>query len=123
MIKEIKEELAIRRKMVVLECAREFGNVTKACREFEVPRSSFYKWKEAFDAEGKTGLARKKPIAQSHPKKLSADVVEKILQLRNTCHLGPQRITWYLERYHGVTISLSSVYRTLVRNGAVCQRL
>ena len=117
MIKEVKEELAIRRKMVVLEWARELGNVTKACREFEVPRSSFYKWKKAFDAEGRTGLARKKPIAQSHPRQLSADIVEKILQLRKTCHLGPQRITWYLERYHGVTISLSSVYRTLVRNG------
>ena len=51
MIKEVKEELAIRRKMVVLEWARELGNVTKACREFDVPRSSFYKWKKAFDAE------------------------------------------------------------------------
>jgi len=60
MIKEVKEELAIRRKMVVLEWAQELGNVTKACREFKVPRSSFYKWKKAFDAEGKTGLARKK---------------------------------------------------------------
>jgi len=92
MIKKVKEELAIRPKMVVLECARELGNVKKACREFEVPRSSFYKWKKAFDAEGRTGLARKKPIAQSHPRQLSADIVEKILQLRKTCHLGPQRI-------------------------------
>ena len=102
---------------MILEYARLFGNVAKACREFEIPRSSFYKWKKAFDVGGKAGLARKKPIALSHPRKLSPEVVEKILHLRRVYHLGPQRITWYLERYHGLTTSCSTVYRTLVRNG------
>ena len=82
MDKEIKDVLAVRRKMVILEYARLCGNVTKACREFEIPRSSFYKWKKAFDVRGKASLARKKPIALSHPHKLSPDVVEKILHLR-----------------------------------------
>ena len=109
--------MAVRRKTVILEYARLFGNVAKACREFEIPRSSFYKWKKAFDVGGKAGLARKKPIALSHPRKLSPEVVEKILHLRRGYHLGPQRITWYLERYHGLTTSCSTVYRTLVRNG------
>lgn len=31
--------------------------------------------------------------------------------------MGPQRITWYLERYHGIKTSCSTVYRTLIRNG------
>jgi len=117
MDKEIKDTLAVRRKMVILEYARLCGNVVKVCREFEIPRSSFYKWKEAFDAGGKAGLARKKPIALSHPRKLSPEVVEKIIHLRRVYHLGSQRIAWYLERYHGLTTSCSSVYRTLVRNG------
>jgi transposase InsO family protein len=103
--------------MGVLQVAQCYGNASKACREFEVPRSTFYAWKKAFDAEGRTGLVRKKPIAQSHPRQLSAEVIEKILDLRRNCHLGPDRITWYLERYHGITTSSSSVYRTLVRNG------
>jgi hypothetical protein len=67
--------------------------------------------------EGKAGLVRKKPIAKSHPRQLPPEVVDKILHLRRTYHLGPQRITWYLKRYHGVETSYSSVYRTLVRNG------
>ena len=33
------------------------------------------------------------------------DIVEKGLHLRRTYHLGPIRIVWYLERYHGITIS------------------
>jgi len=55
MTKEVREAFAIRRKMVVLEYARLLGSVTEACREFEVPRSSFYVWKKSFDAEGRSG--------------------------------------------------------------------
>ena len=62
-------------------------------------------------------MARKKPIARNHPRQIPREFVEKILHLRTTYHLGPQRITWYLKRYHGFTTSCSSVYRTLKRNG------
>ena len=117
MQKEVKEALRIRFKLAVLEYAREIGSATKACRELEVPRSTFYDWKKAFDKEGKAGLVRKKPVARNHPRKLAQDVIEQILHLRQIYKLGPERITWYLERYHGVKTSVSSVYRTLVRNG------
>jgi len=117
MQKEVNEILKIRFKWIVLEFAREMGSVTKACREFDVPRSTFYEWKKAYDKEGKAGLARKKPIAINHPRSLAQDVVDQILDLRQTYKLGPERITWYLERYHGIKTSVSSVYRALVRNG------
>lgn len=29
--------------------------VRRTCREFDVPRSTFYEWKSRFDCEGKTG--------------------------------------------------------------------
>lgn len=120
MLKEVKEELAVRRKLLILEYAREVGNVAKACRYFEAARSAFYKWKKAFAVEGRDGLARKKPIAHHHPRELSPEVVEKVFNLRSTYNLGPQRIAWYLERYHGITTSCSTVYRTLVRNSVSC---
>lgn len=40
-----------------------------------------------------------------------------MLELRRTYHLGPQRIVWYMDRYHDTRISFSSIYRVLVRNG------
>ena len=43
--------------------------------------------------------------------------MEKVLHLRRTYHLGPIRIVWYLERYHGITISDASVYRICRRHG------
>ena len=114
--KAVREELRIRRKLWILNYARGIGNAAEACREFDVPSSSFYEWKRAYELNGRQGLARKKPIPKSHPRSASPEVVEKILHLRSTYNLGPERIMWYLERYHGVNISESSVYRVLVRH-------
>ncbi len=113
----VKEAFALRLKLATLEYARLSGSDAKAYRTFEVPPSTFYRWKKAFGREGEAGLIRKRPIAQSHPRQIPPEIVEKILHLRRTYHLGPQRIAWYLERYHGVKTSCSSVYRTLIRQG------
>jgi transposase-like protein len=51
-VKEVKEALAVRRKLLILEYAREVGNVAKLCRSFGVLRSVFYTWKKRFDAGG-----------------------------------------------------------------------
>lgn len=117
MEKEIAAALAIQRKLAVLRYAEGIGNVQEACRELGVPRASFYRWKSAYEKEGTIGLIRKRPVARSHPRQVPAEYVEKILHLRSKYHLGPQRIAWYLERYHGFKTSCSSVYRTLKRNG------
>ena len=108
---------SIRYKEMVLEYARLSGSVLKSCSYFEVQKSTFYRWKNAFDREGEAGLVRKKPVAGSHPRALRPEAVEKVLHLRRTYHMGPQRIAWYLERYHGIKTSCSTVYRTLIRNG------
>ncbi len=61
-------EREIRRKRRVLEHAVENGNVAKTCRYFGVPRSSFYRWRNAYqehgekaghDAKGKYKLLKK----------------------------------------------------------------
>jgi transposase InsO family protein len=108
---------SIRYKKMVLEYARLSGSVLGACRYFEVQKSTLYRWKNAFDREGEAGFIRKKPIAGSHPRALRSETIEKVLHLRRTYHMGPQRIAWYLERYPGITTSCSTVYRTLIRDG------
>jgi len=113
---EAREELSIRFKLTVLEYAKYFG-ATEACREFNVPRSSFYRWKQTYEQEGQAGLFRKKPIAYSHPRKTAPEVVEKILELRSAYQIGALRIAFYLERYHGIKLSESTVTRVLRTHG------
>ena len=112
-----KAQHDIRRKRQVLDYAAQHGNVRKTCRHFGIPRSLFYLWRGAHTREGDAGLVNKRPCARSHPNATPPAVVELILHLRRTYHLGPIRIVWYLERYHGIAVCDATVYRTLRRHG------
>ena len=105
------------RKIAAIEWAEKWSNVSRACRTFCVSRSGFYRWKKIYEEHGEEGLKHRKPIARDHPRRIPEATVQKVLEIRKNYHLGPQRIVWYLERYHDTRISLSSVYRILVRNG------
>ena len=65
----------------------------------------------------KAGLVNRRPVGKRWPNQISEEAVEKILHLRRQYHMGPQRIAWCLERYHGTGASCSTVYRTLTRHG------
>jgi len=116
MHKEAIEELDVRFKLLVLDLAED-SSVTRICREYNVPRSSFYRWKKRFDQEGPSGLYRKKPIAYNHPRKTPPEVIAKILELRQEYQMGALRIIYYLERYHGIKVSEATVSRTLNAHG------
>lgn len=107
----------IRRKLRILEHAEASGDVSKTCRYFGVGRASFYRWRHSLKTQGEAGLANKRSVPHNHPGKTPPEVAEKVLHLRRKYHLGPQRIVWYLERYHGLRISDAGVYRILKRNG------
>lgn len=116
MHQEAREELRIRLKLVVLELATHMG-ITKACREFEVPRSSYYRWKQKYEKAGESGLYRGRPIAYRHPRRTPPEVVEKILELRADYQFGALWIKYYLDRYHGIRISESTVSIVLKSHG------
>jgi hypothetical protein len=60
MAKEVqmtKDQREIHRKKRVLEYAERIGNINKACRYFEVARSSFYEWRDRYRELGDEGLS------------------------------------------------------------------
>jgi transposase InsO family protein len=113
----VRHELKVRWRATVIEIAGGSRNVSRKCRSLGMPRSTYYRWKKRFDEEGVAGLSNRCSGPNTHPRSTPPHVVEKIVHLRTKYHLGPQRITWYLERYHGISISCSTVYRTLIRQG------
>jgi len=110
-------EREIRHKVRILKHAERSGNVSKTCRYYGVARSLFHIWKTKYELEGQAGLARKKPVAKTCPHATPPEIVEKVLYLRSNYHLGPMRIVWYMERYHGIRICDATVYRILRRTG------
>jgi transposase InsO family protein len=84
---EVRDILAARRKLMILEYVAATGKVSEACHDFGIPRSSFYRWKKTLRVERKRGLIRKKPIARSHPRQIPPEFVDKILHLRTRYHI------------------------------------
>ena len=104
-------------KLRILRHADQIGNVGKACRYFGVGRASFYRWRTAYRQRGKAGLENRKTAPKNPANRTAPEIVEKVLHLRKTYHLGPMRIVWYLARYNAITISDAGVYRILKRHG------
>lgn len=104
-------------KLRVLRHADRIGDVGKACRYFGVGRASFYRWRTAYRKHGIAVLENRKTTPKNPANRTAPEIVEKVLHLRKTYHLGPMRIVWYLARYHAITISDAGVYRILKRHG------
>ena len=49
-----EEQRLVQKRLRVLEHAQKIGNVRKTCRYFGIGRSSFYRWKRAFDRDGES---------------------------------------------------------------------
>ena len=113
--KEVVKYLRHQKKISVLNLAQKLG-CKEAFETFGVNKSTFYYWKKKFDQEGEKGLLRKQREASSYGNCLDAEIVALILKLRTEHNLGTWRIKWYMERYHDICVSESSVYRTLKRN-------
>jgi len=92
-------------------------SVSYACRHFGVSRKTFYKWKARYGTHGAAGLCDRPRVPLRSPHATSADVVHKILYLRQQYHFGAGKITDYLKRFHQVSVARSSVHRILGKHG------
>ncbi len=104
------------RRLSILRHAEEVsGSVAATCRYYGISRNCFYRWKRRYDAEGFEGLKDRSSQPHHSPNATQADVVGKIIHLRQNYHFGPMKIAMYLERYHGITMSPSGIWRILKR--------
>lgn len=106
----------VRRRLAVLRHVEEVsGNVAMTCRYFGISRPTYYTWLRRYQADGLDGLRDQSKRPRTSPNATRAEVVEKIIHLRQHYHFGPGKIQMYLKRYHDVQISQSGVWRILHR--------
>ena len=91
------------------------GNVAKTCRYYGISRPTFYKWLRRYQELGLDGLRDTSRRPHTSPNATRADVVGKVVYLRQHYHFGPHKIAMYLKRYHDVQVSPSGIWRILKR--------
>jgi transposase InsO family protein len=117
MDKTIKETAQLQFKKMVLSYAEMCGSDKKAIDLFQVSKSTYYHWKKKYKKGGYKELIRQTPDRSKDPRCVPEETIELVLKLRKEQKIGSKRIVWYLERYHGVTVSESSVTRILTKHG------
>jgi transposase InsO family protein len=111
----IKDYLRLEQIKKAFNISKELS-IKKTCELLNISSSTFYMWKKKFKEQGEEGIKRSKPVARKHPRQSKPSVIKKVLELRKESQLGALRIKWYLERYHAILISESTVTRILKRN-------
>jgi transposase-like protein len=68
------------------------GNVAATCRYYGISRQCYYGWLRRFEADGLDGLKDRSQRPHRSPRAIQAEVVEKIISLRQHYHFGPAKI-------------------------------
>ena len=101
-------------RLAIIRHAQEVtDNVSKTCRYYGISRQAYYKWLRRYEQGGITALRDGSSRPHTSPRATQAEVVGKIIYLRQTYHFGPHKIAMYLERYHDLRLSPSGIWRIL----------
>lgn len=103
-------------RLAIIRHAQEVtGNVAQTCRYYGISRQIYYTWLRRYEEQGLEGLRERSRRPNASPNATKAEVVGKIIYLRQSYHLRPHKIAMYLKRYHDIQISPSGVWRILKR--------
>jgi hypothetical protein len=102
-------------------------NISQFCREQQISRQTFYKYRRRFAAEGLAGLHERPRRPNSSPGQTSAGLEEAVLRQRKQLvelglDHGPQTIVWALQRAGIAAPSRSTVWRILTRHGLIASQ-
>jgi transposase InsO family protein len=111
-------------RLVITAIEVEGRSVTEVARTYGVSRSWTYELLARYRAEGDAAFKPRSRRPHTSPTALPDSTIELIVRLRK--HLtesgldaGPETITWHLQHHHQVTVSVSSIARTLARQSLV----
>ena len=94
--------------------------VTEVAGRYGVSRQSVHGWLRRYRDEGPSGLADRSHRVQAHPWQIPAEIESAICELRRAHkRWGPKRLVFEMGRRGLGTVTRSTVYRVLVRNGLI----
>lgn len=113
-----------KRQVVILSVALEGLTQAETARRFGVSESYVSRLLARYRAEGDTAFEVRSRRPATSSTATPPEVVELIVNLRGQLtskglDAGPATIVWNLDQHHGVSVSVSTVRRTLVAAGLV----
>lgn len=115
-VKDPSEKIALAR-LRILKLADEVDNVSEACRQGQMDRTSFYEWKRRYQTHGLEGLKDLPPVHKTHPQTTPDHVRQAVLELSMSHPAwGCKRLAIELERQK-MPISYQTVQKILCKAG------
>jgi putative transposase len=86
------------RKELIARCLAGEESVAEVSRQYGVSRETVYPWLRRMKAEGEAGLAERSRAPHRQPRAMSAEVAERILEVRRAHpRWGPRKILAVLQ--------------------------
>ena len=113
-----------KRRAVILAVTLEGRPQAEVARAYEVSEATVSRWVSRYRGDGEAAFEPRSRRPSSSPMKISDDVTSLILNLRRELasgglDAGPVTIRWHLQRRHQITVSISTIRRSLVAAGLV----
>ncbi len=94
--------------------------VTEVAERYGVSRQSVHAWLRRYRDEGPSGLTDRSHKVHQHPWQIRPELESAVCELRRAHpKWGPKRLVFEMDRRGHGTVTRSTVYRVLVRNGLV----
>ena len=118
---DLTKDPNVKKRLKWFEYYKKTNNARKTCRYFGVSPTTFYKWKKRYEKYGIEGLKdkSKRPHRVRKPQ-IEPEVEELIITIREKYPTwSKEKISSFLEKYLGIKISPSTIYRVLKRYGLI----
>lgn len=95
----------------------ETQNAGLVCRRCEISRPTLRKWVQRYQAEGEAGLhTRSRRPEHSPNQKITAQVEQQVLELRQRLNIGVRRLQNELMREYAVQLGLEAIHKILKKH-------
>jgi transposase InsO family protein len=112
-------EVQDQRVRFVVAASRGEQSMTDLCLEFDISRPTGYQWLRRYRTAGVAGICEGSRRPQSSPRRTSAEIEQRIAELRRERpDWGARKLSVLLKR-QGVALPAATVHRVLLRLGLV----
>lgn len=108
-------------KLTLLNAVEESGfKISEALKKLDIPRSTYYRWRSKYRRMGRAGLKDRKPIPKNQWNAIRPEEDSKILEIADEYpEMSSREISFYITDNEDFTVSESTVYRVLKREGLI----